>query len=91
MQLKFDYALWTIEMIVELIYIKFSIQQAGRILKGIGFSQQKPLESAYQQDPEKVKKWLTTDYLKIKREVKKEKREIYFSDEAVFQATPQHG
>ena len=95
LQLKFDYALWTIEMIVELIHLKFNIHyssvQVGRILKEIGFSQQKPLERAYQQDPEKVEKWLTTEYPKIKREAKKEKREIYFSDEAGFHATAQYG
>lgn len=95
LQLKFEYALWTIEMIVELIHVKFGVQyssvQVGRILKEIGFSQQKPLERAYQQDPEKVEKWLTTEYPKIKREAKKEKREIYFSDEAGFHATAQYG
>ena len=95
LQLKFDYALWTIEMIVELIHLKFGVQyssvQVGRILKEIGFSQQKPLERAYQQDPEKVDKWLKTQYPQIKREAKKEKREIYFSDEAGFHATAQYG
>lgn len=95
LQLKFDYALWTIEMIVALIHLKFGVQyssvQVGRILKEIGFSQQKPLERAYQQDPEKVEKWLKTEYPKIKREAKKEKREIYFSDEAGFHATAQYG
>jgi transposase len=95
LQLKFEYALWTIEMIVELIHLKFGVQyssvQVGRILKEIGFSQQKPLDRAYQQDPEKVEKWLTTEYPKIKREAKKEKREIYFSDEVGFHATAQYG
>jgi transposase len=95
LQLKFDYALWTIEMIVELIQMKFDVQyssvQVGRILKEIGFSQQKPLERAYQQDPEKVDKWLKTAYPLIKKEAKKEKREIYFSDEAGFHATAQYG
>ena len=94
-QLKFEYALWTVEMIVELITIKFNINysnvQVGRLLKEIGFSRQKPLERAYQQNPEKVTEWLTKQYPSIKKEAKKEKREIYFSDEAGFHATAQYG
>jgi transposase len=65
-QLKFEYALWTVSMIIELIRIKFGVTysgvQTGRILKEIGFSKQKPLERAYQQDPEKVKAWLGSQY-----------------------------
>lgn len=94
-QLKFEFALWTVEMIVELIKIKFNINysnvQVGRLLKAIGFSKQKPLERAYQQNPEKVTEWLTKQYPSIKKEAKKEKREIYFSDEAGFHATAQYG
>ena len=94
-QLKFEYALWTVDMIVELIKIKFAVNysgvQVGRLLKEIGFSKQKPLERAYQQNPEKVSEWLTTTYPSIKKEAKKEKREIYFSDEAGFHATAQYG
>lgn len=94
-QLKFEYALWTVEMIAALIKTKFGITyssvQVGRLLKAIGFSKQKPLERAYQQNPEKVSEWLTTQYPSIKKEAKKEKREIYFSDEAGFHATVQYG
>lgn len=94
-QLKFEYALWTVQMVVELIVLKFGVLyssvQVGRILKEIGFSRQKPLERAYQQDPEKVKEWLQKSYPAIKKEAKKEKRIIYFSDEAGFHATAQYG
>ena len=94
-QLKFEYALWTVPMVVELIAMKFDVLystvQVGRILKEIGFSRQKPLERAYQQDPEKVSLWLNKSYLAIKQEAKKEKRTIYFSDEAGFHATAQYG
>lgn len=94
-QLKFEYALWTVPMIIELIRVKFGVTysgvQAGRILKEIGFSKQKPLERAYQQDPEKVKEWLGSQYPAIRKEAKKEKRELYFSDEAGFHATAQYG
>ena len=95
LQLKFEFALWTIEMIAELIERKFGVRytkvHVGRILDEIGFSKQKPLERAYQQDPEKVQEWLTNTFPAIKREAKKEKRTIYFSDEAGFHATVQYG
>ena len=95
LQLKFEFALWTIEMISEVIELKFgvtySLVQVGRILKEIGFSWQRPLERAYQQDPVKVEKWLQREYPAIKKEAKKEKRVIYFGDEAGFHATAQYG
>ena len=94
-QLRFEYALWTVPMIVELIALKFDVLysavQVGRLLKQIGFSKQKPLERAYQQDPIKVDEWLNQKYPSIKKEAKKEKRVIYFSDEAGFHATAQYG
>ena len=88
LQLKFEYALWTIEMIVELIDLKFGVQystvQVGRILKAIGFSKQKPLERAYQQDPEKVKTWLSTEYPRIKSEAKKKREKFILATRQVF-------
>ncbi len=95
LQLKFDYALWTIDMIAELIHRKFSIDyskvQVGRLMKRLGLSRQRPLERAIQQDPKKVEAWLQEQYPAIKAEAKKEKRVIYFSDEAGFHATAQYG
>lgn len=95
LQLKFEFALWTIEMIAQLIYDKFGVTYSsvhvGRILKEIGFSWQRPIERAYQQDPEKVNAWLKKTYPAIKREAKKEKRTIYFGDEAGFHITAQYG
>jgi transposase len=94
-QLQFEYALWTVAIIKELIAMKFDVLyssvQIGRLLKQIGFSKQKPLERAYQQDPVKVAEWLENSYPAIKREAKKERRVIYFSDEAGFHATAQYG
>jgi len=94
-QLCFGYALWTIPMIVELIERKFSVTyssvQVSHILKSIGFSKQRPLRRAYQQDPEQVERWLKKRYPAIKSEAKKQKREIFFADEAGFHATAQYG
>ena len=95
LQLKFAYALWTIDMITELIHQKFNVTfskvQVGRLMKKLGLSRQRPLERAVQQNPEKVTEWLNKQYPAIKKEAKKGGREIYFSDEAGFHATAQYG
>src|ERR1022692_4429570 len=80
-QLSFEYALWTIAMIVELIERKFAVTysnvQVSHILKSIGFSKQRPLHRAYQQDPDQVEQWLKKQYPAIKGEAKRQKREIF--------------
>jgi len=94
-QLKFEFALWTVAMIIQLIADRFGVSysdvQVGRILKEIGFSKQKPLQRAYEQDPEKVEQWLNEVYPSIKKEAKKESRVIYFGDEAGFHSTALYG
>ena len=86
LQLKFEFALWTRDMIRELIRDKFgvrlSVVTVGRLLRKIGFSPQKPLRRAYQQNEDFVKKWLTEDYPEIKKSANKNKAEINFGDEA---------
>ncbi|MBF0459692.1 MAG: IS630 family transposase [Nitrospirae bacterium] len=86
MQLKFQFALWTRWMIKELIKDKFKVNlsevSVGRLLRNLGLSPQRPLRRAYQQDKEKVKKWLEEDYPEIKRLAKAAEAEIYFGDEA---------
>jgi transposase len=86
LQLKFPFALWTREMVKELIErkygIKLSVISAGRLLKKLGLSCQKPLMKAFQQDPVIVQQWIAEDYPKIKALAKREGAEIYFEDEA---------
>lgn len=86
LQLKFEFALWTCEIIRDLIKRKFNVQlsavSVGRLLKKMGLSPQKPLRRAYQQDPERVKRWKNEEYPAIRRLAQKEKAIIYFGDEA---------
>jgi len=94
-QLKFAYALWTLAMIVILIEQKFNVRysevQVSRILEEIGYSKQKPLQRAFEQDPQKVQQWLQNEYPAIKKEARKEERVIYFGDEAGFHSTALYG
>ncbi|MBS1936925.1 MAG: IS630 family transposase [Bacteroidetes bacterium] len=95
LQLKFEFGLWTVAMVAELIEKKFSVSYSkvhvGRLLGELGLSRQRPLERAYQQDPDKVREWLEHTFPAIKREAKREDRDIFFVDEAGFHATAQYG
>ncbi len=86
LQLKFKFALWTREMVGDLIKGQFGVSlnksSVGRLLKSMGLSPQKPTYRAYQQDKEKVDHWLEVEYPQIKALAKKEGAEIYFGDEA---------
>jgi transposase len=86
LQLKFDYALWTLSMIRELIARRFGIKlsevSVGRVMKRLGFTPQRPLYRAWQQDPELVSRWREKDYPKIAARAKREGALIFFADES---------
>jgi transposase len=86
LQLRFPFALWTREMVKELIERKYgvnlSVVSVGRLLKKLGLTCQKPLMRAFQQDPVVVRQWIEEAYPKIKQLARREKAEIYFEDEA---------
>lgn len=95
MQLSFHFGLWTLEMVQELIEKKFqkqvSMATVSRLLEKIGYTNQKPLMRAYEQNTDAVRQWLTKEFPRIKREAKREKREISFGDEAGFRSTERGG
>lgn len=86
LQLKFEFALWTREMVRELIRREFKVRlsdvSVGRLLRSLGLSPQKPLYRAYQRDEEKVKTWKEQAYPEIRQLAKQEGATIYFGDEA---------
>ena len=86
LQFKFEYALWTREMVRELIRercgVKLSGVSVGRLLHKLGFSPQRPLHRAYEQDPAAVERWRRKDFPKIRSLAKAQKAEIFFGDEA---------
>jgi transposase len=86
LQLRFPFALWTREMVKELIERKYGIKlsavSVGRLFKKLGLSCQKPLMRAFQQDPVIVKQWIEEEYPKIKQLAHQQKADIYFEDEA---------
>jgi transposase len=65
--------------------IEMPIRTVGEYLKRWGFTPQKPVKRAYEQNSEAVKKWLETDYPLIASRAKEEKAEIHWGDETGIQ------
>jgi len=85
-QMRFEFALWTREMVQELIWkkynIKLSLKSIGNLLAQLGLTCQKPLYKAIQQDESLVQTWLKKVFPKIKKRALKEKADIFFGDAA---------
>jgi transposase len=94
-QYGFDFALWTRQVVRELIAQKFevslSLASVGTLLARIGLTPQKPLQHAYQRDPAAVARWQTETYPEIMRKAKHDKASIFFWDESGFRADAVQG
>lgn len=94
-QLKLPFALWTRAAVQELIADRFalrlSLSTVGRHLKRWGFTPQKPVRRAWEQNPEAVRQWLKRDYPRIKRQAKREGAEIHWGDEMGMRSDHQAG
>ena len=86
LQLNFHDALWTREMIQDLLERHFkvsvSIRTVGNILKRFGITVQRPRLKAYEQDEEAVRLWLDEQWPAIRREAKQANAVVYFGDES---------
>jgi len=95
MQYGFDFGLWTRQIVRDLIEQRFevhlSLASIGALLARLGLTSQKPLQRAYQRDPEAIERWQRETYPAIARRAKREKAEIYFWDESGFRADAVHG
>jgi transposase len=85
-QMEFEFALWTREMVREVIRrefgVRLSVVSAGRLLRKLGLSPQRPLHRAYQQNPEAVERWKSEEYPAIRAAAEDRGATIYFADEA---------
>lgn len=94
-QLKLPFALWTrravLQIIKKLYRIDMPIRTVGEYLKRWGFTPQKPLKRAYEQNPEAVTRWVSEEYPVIVKRAKKEDAEIHWGDETGLCNNSQHG
>jgi len=94
-QYGFDFGLWTRQIVRELIAQRFevtlSLASVGALLARLGLTPQKPLQRAYQRDPEAVERWVSQTYPALARKAKRQKAEIFFWDESGFRADAVHG
>lgn len=94
-QYGFDFGLWTRQIVQELLLsrfdVKLSLASIGALLARLGLTAQKPLERAYQRDPEAVARWKNETFPAIAAEAKSSGAEILFWDESGFRADAVHG
>lgn len=94
-QLRLPFALWTRQAVCELLADRFglhlSVWTVGRYLKRWGFTPQKPLRRAYEQDPKAVKRWLNETYPAIRARAKRQKAQIHWGDQMGLRSDHQVG
>ena len=85
-QLEFGFALWTRDVVGELIRREFKVSlsavSVGRLLRTLGLSPQRPLWRAWQADPDAVARWREEEFPAIRAQARIEGARIYFGDEA---------
>jgi transposase len=90
-----DFGLWTRSVVADLITRKFGIRLGltaiGELLAKLNLTPQKPLERAYQRDPEAIERWQHETYPAIARQAKTNGGEVFFWDEGGFRADAVHG
>jgi transposase len=94
-QYGLDFGLWTRSVVASLIEQKFGIRlgvtAVGSLLAKLGLMPQKPLQRAYQRDPDAIETWRRERFPAIARQAKASGGEVYFWDESGFRADTVHG
>jgi transposase len=84
-ELDLPFALWSRAAVRELIWqcfgVRLAVRTMGTYLARWGFTAQKPLRRAYEQDPAAVRRWLRRDYPAIAARAKAEGGTIFWGDE----------
>ena len=85
-ELQFPFALWTRDMVRELIKRRFGVSMAltsvGNLLHRLGFTVQRPLLRAYERNPIAVEHWLKVEYPTIRAQARKARGIMFFADES---------
>ena len=85
-QLKFEFGLWTLRLVGELIQREFNWLPSKptliKLMRILGFTPQRPLRRAWQQDDVLVQKWRSEQFPAIVARAKAKGAAIFFGDEA---------
>lgn len=94
-QYGLDFGLWTRLIVAKLIEQKFGVRlgvsAVGELLAKLGLTPQKPLQRAYQRDPQAIALWQRDIFPALARQAKAENGEVLFWDESGFRADTVHG
>jgi transposase len=94
-QLKMDFFLSSraaVGRLIEQEYgIKLHVRSVGKYLKRWGFTPQKPIKRAYEENPEAVQAWLEGEYPGIEQRARREGAEIHWADETALVNTDVRG
>lgn len=94
-QYGLDFGLWTRNIVSDLIErkygIRLSVSAVGYLLNKMGLTPQKPLQRAYQRNPEAIELWQRETFPRIARRAKANDADIFFWDESGFRADTVHG
>ena len=94
-QLQMDLSLWSRAAVGQLIEqefgIKLQVRSIGKYLTRWGFTAQKPIKRAYEQNPAAVQAWLEGEYPGIEQRARAEGAEIHWGDETALVNTDVRG
>src|SRR3954451_9044594 len=68
--------------------VSYSNSQVSRLLKQLGWTPQVPITRAIQRDEDAIARWRTESWPRLKRQARKERRELVFVDESGFYLLP---
>lgn len=67
----FPHDLWTCPRIAQVIIrefgVRYHVAHVGRLLRGMGWSPQRPVRQARERDEEKIQRWTKVDWPRIKK------------------------
>jgi len=91
-QYGLDFGLWTRQIVAKLVEQKFEVRlgvtAVGRMLTRLGLTLQKPLQRAYQRDPQAIERWQRETYPGIAAAARKTGAEVFFWNQSGFRAEP---
>src|SRR5918912_1435760 len=94
-ELDLPFALWSRAAVRELIRrrcgVRLAVRTMGTYLARWGFTAQKPLRRAYEQDPAAARRWLRRDYPAIVARAKRARGVIFWGDETGLRADDVRG